>query len=279
MSSPTRTSGATSSATIAAAVRPARSRSKEISDQQKKSEVAARGRAACENFPPHCFGWSRYKDPLTRSDLAGRWLDGSRGSPRPSLPVPARSSSRPAASTRHAGSRFRWRWAWPSWPGRAGVVPALRAAPPPNDHRGGSRPGKTMWWVAALPARVVSPPAPVGGAGRVKEKGIAAAAAGRGPRRPVGPEPATPARPALLAGCGRHRAGRIHCISEIVNVSIPHAGVAKKPQKTRDFRGFRLEAIGRIVVYWCSVRGHRGPEMKVARAGARHTRGAESASY
>jgi hypothetical protein len=185
--------------------------------------------------------------------------------PRPSVPVPARSSSRPAASTRHAGSRFRWRWAWPSWPGRAGVVPALRAAPPPSNHWGGSRPGQDNVVGRCAPGSCCVPPAPVGGAGRVKEKGIAAAAAGRGPRRPVGPGPRPVARPALLAGGGRHRAGRSHCISGIVNVSIPNAGVAKNPQETGDFRGFRLEAIGRIVVYWCSVRGHRGPGMKVAR--------------
>ena len=150
--------------------------------------------------------------------------------------------------------------------GRASCPPSgpLR----PRMITGGARgPDRTMWWVAALPARVVSPPAPVGGAGRESEKGIAAAAAGRGPRRPVGPGPRPVARPALLAGCGRHRAGRIHCISAIVNVSIPRSGYAKNQQKTRHFRGFRLEAIGRIVVYWCSVRGHRGPGMKVARAG------------
>ena len=45
------------------------------------------------------------------------------------------------------------------------------------------------------------------------------------------------------------------------------------------FRGFRLAAIGRIVVYWCSVRGHRGPEMKVARAGAVQHPRAGSASF
>jgi hypothetical protein len=62
---------------------------------------------------------------------------------------------------------------------------------------GGARgPDKTMWWVAALPLRDWSPPAPVGGAGRVKEKGPSAAAAGRGPPGPLaqarGPSPARP---------------------------------------------------------------------------------------
>jgi hypothetical protein len=33
-------------------------------------------------------------------------------------------------------------------------------------------------------------------------------------------------------------------------VSIPNAGVAKNQQKTGVFRGFRLEAIGRIVAYY-----------------------------
>ena len=46
-------------------------------------------------------------------------------------------------------------------------------------------------------------------------------------------------------------------------------------RKTRRKQGFSfsLAAIGRIVVYWRSVRGHRGPETKVARAAVSPARG------
>jgi hypothetical protein len=125
--------------------------------------------------------------------------------PRPSVPVPARSSSRPAASTRHAGSRFRWRWAWPSWPGRAGVVPALRAAPPPSNHWGGSRPGQDNNVVGrcAPGSCCVPPPPPSGERGELRRKASP-------PRRPaaarVGPSgqarAPSPARPSWRDAAG-----------------------------------------------------------------------------
>ena len=69
---------------------------------------------------------------------------------------------------------------------------------------GGARgPDKTKWWVASLPVPSLSPPAPGGGAGRVKEKGIAAVAAGRGPPGPLGqPRAPSPARPSWRNAAG-----------------------------------------------------------------------------
>ena len=80
----TRTASPTSSATIAAAVEAGLVVIEADPRPEKKSEVAARGRAPVKtSTAAHCFGWSRYKDPLTRSDLAGRSLRRLAGIPAP----------------------------------------------------------------------------------------------------------------------------------------------------------------------------------------------------
>ena len=244
-----------------------------------------RGRAPLNDSSRPCAGdrltssFGRGQDPLTRMDFAGWSRDGSRGSPRPSIAVPARSSSRPAASTRHAGCRFRCRWAWPSWPGRRASCPPARPLRPPMITGGARGPARTGGGSLRSRFRVLSPPPPSGERGELRRKVSPPRRPAAGPSGPLGQARGpSPARPSWRDAAGIPAGRTSSAYVQIDNVSIPHAGDAKNPQKTRVFRGFRLEAIGRIVVYWCSVRGHRGPEMKVARAGAATPARAGSAS-
>ena len=206
----------------------------------------------------HRFG--RGQDPLTRADLAGWSRDGSRGSPPfPPCGGPLRTAAS-MASCRMAPASCRR--------GSAAVAALRRHPASVRPHRAGGLGGKGLF-----------PPTPPFISSLFRRAAATKGTAGIVPRQRPGPSGPlgqargpSPARPSWRDAAGIP-ARRPHCTCEIDYVSIPHAGYAKNPQKTRVFRGFRLAAIGRIVVYWCSVRGHRGPGMKVARAGASNTRG------
>ena len=163
---------------------------------QQKSEVAARGRAPVEEST-RCTSSSRAgtrpADAVGPRCRVVRWRKG--------IPAPCLAGAGPLqqpARREYASCRQQV----PLSMGLAvlAVSGGRRARPP-----GRSAPERSPGGLAARIRqcggslrsrfRVCPPPAPVGGAGRVKEKGIAAAAAGRGPRRPVGPGPRGPGPP------------------------------------------------------------------------------------